>query len=101
LDLIPGDTETPKAHILWAIVSKNSRRVDVIADKPDQAYEACKASQCWNFVLTNYDYWVFGSMSNEYTTACVTQVFGRNSSVCQLPNILQLLTYWDLRPLVK
>ncbi|KAF9788043.1 hypothetical protein BJ322DRAFT_601391 [Thelephora terrestris] len=78
LDLTPGEMRTSKAHILWAV-----------------AYEACKEANCSHFIVTNYDYWVFGNMSKGYTTASVSTVFERGRAH-QRPTLLQLLIYWEL-----
>lgn len=66
--------------------------------EPCQVYEACKRACCSYFIVTTYDYWVFGNMSENYTVASVSSVldFSERSGVYQRPNILQLVTYWEL-----
>jgi len=63
-----------------------------------QVYEACKRAYCSYFILTTYDYWVFGNMGENYTTASVSSVFdfSERTGVYQRPNLLQLITYWEL-----
>lgn len=89
---------TLKAYILWAIVSDTLRIFDVSLTGCNQVYDACKEANCSYFVVTNYDYWVFGNTSRDYASASVSPVFdfSERSSMCQLPNLLQLLTYWEL-----
>jgi len=63
-----------------------------------QVYEACKRAHCSYFMVTTYDYWVFGNMSKNYTVASASSVldFSERSGVYRRPNILQLVTYWEL-----
>lgn len=65
---------------------------------PYQVYEACKRAHCSCFIVTTYDYWVFGNLSENYTTASVSSVFdfSEGSGVYQRPNLIQLITYWEL-----
>ena len=64
----------------------------------NQVYDACKEARCSYFVVTTYDYWIFGNMSKNRTTASVSSVFdfSEKGGMYQQPNILQLLTYWEL-----
>lgn len=64
-----------------------------------QVYEACKrAHRCSYFIVTTYDHWVFGNMSQDSTTASVSSVFdfSERSGVYHRPSLLQLVTYWEL-----
>ena len=71
---------------------------DVPLTDSNQVYDACKEARCSYFIVTTYDYWVFGNISKNYTTASVSSVFdfSESSSLDQKPNLLQLLTYWKL-----
>lgn len=55
-------------------------------------------AHCSYFVVTTYDYWVFGNMSERFTIASTSPVFdfSEGSGMYQRPNLLQLLTYWEL-----
>ena len=70
---------------------------DVLADS-NQVYDACEAARCSYFVVTTYDYWVFGNISKKHTIASVSSVldFSERSGMYQRPSLLQFLTYWEM-----
>ena len=90
--------KTSKAHVLWGIVSETLRWQRPLLTDSHQVYEACKNARCSYFIVSTYNHWVFGNMNKNYTTASVSSVFdfSERSGMYQRPNLLQLITYWEL-----
>ncbi|KAG8892230.1 hypothetical protein FRB99_002860, partial [Tulasnella sp. 403] len=56
-----------------------------------QVYDYCYNRNNWFFVLTSYDYWIFGVFSLDWGTAFITDPFPYDSTE---PTILECLLYW-------
>jgi len=81
LDFPPNSMRASNSMLLWAVV-----------------HDVCKNAKCRYFIVTTYDHWVFGNISERRTTAAVSPVydFSAHTEGLRMPNLLQLVTYWGL-----
>ncbi|KAF8522826.1 hypothetical protein JB92DRAFT_3094165 [Gautieria morchelliformis] len=74
----PVDTENPprydRAEKIWA-----------------KLWDDCSLKKCPYFVLTVYDYWIFGVFVKGWTTAVVSDAIKRTD---EKPSVLQWLVFW-------
>ncbi|KAG8943414.1 hypothetical protein FRC04_002879 [Tulasnella sp. 424] len=56
-----------------------------------QVYDYCREQKHQFFIITTYEYWMFGVFSQDYTLAAVTEPLPYDHKG---PTILQCITYW-------
>ncbi|TDL20622.1 hypothetical protein BD410DRAFT_790582 [Rickenella mellea] len=68
------DHESSNAQLLWARI-----------------YDYCYSGGCYHWLVTTYEYWVFGMFSKDHACGWTTEIYGKDSKD---PTILQLVVYW-------
>ncbi|KAG9015914.1 hypothetical protein FRB90_004192 [Tulasnella sp. 427] len=100
----PADIRKRKKKKLAATDEKRDRSAEQVDEEPNHKLSFLKEEMMWAqlfdygvmqgdhfFVITTYEYWVFGVFSIDYTSATITEMMPYDSKE---PTILGTLMYW-------
>lgn len=73
-DETPPENQLNSSHRVWA-----------------NLLDTCKRHECHSFVLTTYEGWIFGSFSENWASANVSELKDFDATE---PRVMQILVYW-------